>query len=66
MYLLGLAISNLCVLVTAIPALHDNSGGLNSDTYATAFYQAQLLSFVIDTLIKPQIILTQAFFNYCN
>ena len=43
MYLLGLAISNLCVLVTAIPALHDNSGGLNSDTYATAFYQAQLL-----------------------
>ena len=42
MYLLGLAMSNLCVLVTAIPALHDISTGLDDTSFATAFYQAHL------------------------
>ena len=41
-YLLGLAVSNLCVLITAIPALYDISEGFSSHNYATAFYQAHL------------------------
>ena len=44
MYLLGLAMSNLCVLVTAIPALHDISTGLDDTSFATAFYQVKQVS----------------------
>ena len=44
MYLLGLAMSNLCVLVTAIPALHDISTGLDDTSFATAFYQVKKVS----------------------
>ena len=39
-YLLGLALSNLCVLLTAIPALMDIAGDMDSrDSYAIAFFQ---------------------------
>ena len=39
-YLLGLALSNLCVLLTAIPALMDIAGDMDSrESYAIAFFQ---------------------------
>ena len=39
-YLLGLALSNLCVLLTAIPALMDIAGDMDSrNSYAIAFFQ---------------------------
>ena len=38
-YLLGLAVSNLCALITAVPALFDISSGLGGGDYTTAFYQ---------------------------
>ena len=38
-YLLGLAVSNLCALITAVPALFDISSGLGGGNYTTAFYQ---------------------------
>jgi 7 transmembrane receptor (rhodopsin family) len=42
-YLLGLAVSNLCVLLTAVPALYDIAKGLGDrGDYTTAFYQAHL------------------------
>jgi hypothetical protein len=42
-YLLGLAVSNLCVLLTAVPALYDIAKGLgDSGDYTMAFYQAHL------------------------
>ena len=38
--LLGLALSNLCVLLTAIPALMDIAGDMDSrESYAIAFFQ---------------------------
>ena len=55
MYLLGLAMSNLCVLVTAIPALHDISDGLNSNNYATAFYQAHLKLPLINSFMASSV-----------
>ena len=40
-YLLGLAVSNLCVLIMAIPALMDIAGNMNtSASYSAAFFQA--------------------------
>ena len=39
LYLLGLTVSNLCALLTAIPALLDISYGLGGGSYFTAFYQ---------------------------
>ena len=41
-YLLALAVSNLCVLISAIPALFDISEGFTGGDYTTAFYQAHL------------------------
>lgn len=41
-YLLGLAVSNLFVLVTAIPALKFARGNNGSQNYATAFFMAHL------------------------
>jgi hypothetical protein len=43
-YLLGLAVSNLCVLLSAVPALFDIAGGglAGAGAYPTAFYQAHL------------------------
>jgi hypothetical protein len=42
LYLIGLAISNLCVLITALPALYDISHGFTGGSYTTAIYQAHL------------------------
>ena len=55
MYLLGLAMSNLCVLVTAIPALHDISTGLDDTSYATAFYQAHLKLPLINSFMASSV-----------
>ena len=41
-YLMGLAVSNLCVLIIAIPALMDIAGLIRSKTFSTAFFQAHL------------------------
>lgn len=41
-YLLGLAVSNLCVLIIAIPALMDIAGNINSQNFITAFFQAHM------------------------
>ena len=42
-YLLGLAVSNLCVLLSAVPALFDIAGGglAGAGAYPTAFYQVK-------------------------
>ena len=44
-YLLGLAVSNLCALITAVPALFDISSGLGGGNYTTAFYQVNTFLF---------------------
>ena len=54
-YLLGLAISNLCVLVTAIPALFDISKGLEGGDYTTAFYQAHLKLPLINSFMASSV-----------
>ena len=47
-YLLGLALSNLCVLITAIPALMDIAGDMDSrDSYAIAFFQVGIQMTII-------------------
>ena len=55
MYLLGLAMSNLCVLVTAIPALQDISHGLNGTTYAIAFYKAHLKVPIVNSFMASSV-----------
>ena len=45
-YLLGLAVSNLCALITAVPALFDISSGLGGGNYTTAFYQVTTFLFL--------------------
>ena len=54
-YLLGLAVSNLCALITAVPALFDISSGLGGGNYTTAFYQVtvDLLSLVVTLSGRP-------------
>ena len=47
-YLLGLAVSNLCALITAVPALFDISSGLGGGNYTTAFYQVTVDILSID------------------
>ena len=49
-YLLGLTVSNLCALVTAMPALFDISYGLGGGNYLIAFFQVTVdhFSLVID------------------
>ena len=41
-YLLGLAVSNLMVLIIAVPALMDVAGTIHSRSYTTAYFQAHL------------------------
>lgn len=42
-YLLGLAVSNLCVLITAIPALMDIAGSMpDQRSFPAAFFQVKL------------------------
>ena len=55
MYLLGLAMSNLCVLVTAIPALQDISHGLKGKSYAVAFYQAHLKVPIVNSFMASSV-----------
>ena len=54
-YLLGLAVSNLCVLLTAIPGLYDISSGLEDGTYTTAFYQAHLKLPMINSFMASSV-----------
>ena len=55
LYLLGLAASNLCVLVTAVPALYDISHGLTGGNYITAFYQAHMKLPLINSFMASSV-----------
>ena len=55
LYLLGLAVSNLCVLITAVPALFDISQGLSGGSYITAFYQAHLKLPLINSFMASSV-----------
>ena len=67
-YLRGLAVSNLCVLLVAIPALLDISYGLPGGHYLTAFYQAYLKLPLINTFMASSvyIILCMTFNRFCS
>jgi len=54
-YLLGLAVSNLCVLLTAVPALYDISSGLGGGHYTTAFFQAHLKLPLINSFMASSV-----------
>ena len=54
-YLLGLAVSNLCALMTAVPALFDISSGLGGGDYPTAFYQAHLEMPLINSFMASSV-----------
>jgi len=54
-YLLGLAVSNLCVLITALPALYDISSGLGGGHYTTAFFQAHLKLPLINSFMASSV-----------
>ena len=54
-YLLGLAVSNLCVLLSALPGLYDISVGLEDGYYCTAFYQAHLKLPIINTFMASSV-----------
>ena len=54
-YLLGLAISNLFVLITAVPALFDISSGIGGGHYSTAFYQAHLKLPLINSFMASSV-----------
>ena len=67
-YLRGLAVSNLCVLLAAIPALLDISYGLPGGHYLIAFYQAYLKLPLINTFMASSvyIILCMTFNRFCS
>ena len=54
-YLLGLAVSNLCVLISAVPALFDISAGLGGGHYSTAFFQAHLKLPLINSFMASSV-----------
>jgi len=54
-YLLGLAVSNLCVLVSAIPALNFLAHGRTTQHYAVAFFQAHLALPVLNTFMAASV-----------
>ena len=54
-YLLGLAVSNLCVLITAVPALFDISAGIGGGHYTTAFFQAHLKLPLINSFMASSV-----------
>jgi len=54
-YLLGLAVSNLCVLLSAVPALFDISVGLEDGYYSTAFYQAHMKLPLINSFMASSV-----------
>ena len=55
LYLIGLAVSNLCVLINAVPALFDISQGFSGGSYATAFYQAHLKLPLINSFMASSV-----------
>ena len=67
-YLRGLAVSNLCVLLAAIPALLDISYGLPGGHYLIAFYQAHLKLPLINIFMASSvyIILCMTFNRFCS
>ena len=54
-YLLGLAVSNLCVMITAVPALFDISHGLGGGHYTTAFFTAHLMFPLINSFMASSV-----------
>ena len=54
-YLIGLSVSNLCVLITAIPALFDISQGFQGGSYITAIYQAHLKLPLINSFMASSV-----------
>jgi len=54
-YLLGLAVSNLLVLVSAIPALNFLAHGRTTQHYALAFFQAHLALPVLNTFMAASV-----------
>lgn len=54
-YLLGLAVSNLCVLVSAIPALHFLAHGKTTQYYIVAFFNAHLAVPVLNTFMAASV-----------
>ena len=54
-YLLGLAVSNLCVLLSAVPALFDISVGLEDGYYSTSFYQAHMKLPLINSFMASSV-----------
>ena len=54
-YLLGLAVSNLCVLLSAVPGLYDISAGLEDGSYTIAFYQAHLKLPMINSFMASSV-----------
>jgi hypothetical protein len=54
-YLLGLAVSNLCVLISAIPALSFMGDGRTTQHYAIAFFLAHLSLPVLNTFMAASV-----------
>ena len=54
-YLLGLAVSNLCVMISAVPALVDITAGLGGGDYATAFYTAHVMFPMINAFMASSV-----------
>ena len=54
-YLLGLAVSNLLVLISALPGLYDISSGLKDGSYTTAFYQAHMKLPIINSFMASSV-----------
>lgn len=67
-YLRWLAVSNLCVLLAAVPALLDISHGLRGGFYAVAFYQAYLKIPLINIFMASSvyIIIFMTFNRFCS
>ena len=54
-YLIGLSVSNLCVLITAVPALFDISQGFQGGSYTTAIYQAHFKIPLINSFMASSV-----------
>ena len=54
-YLLGLAVSNLCVMISAVPALVDISEGLGGGEFLTAFFTAHLMFPLINSFMASSV-----------
>ena len=54
-YLLGLAVSNLCVMISAVPALVDISEGLGGGEFSTAFFTAHLMFPLINSFMASSV-----------